>query len=266
MKQQKTKSTEKLAVADRHAASQVVLRLIAKLGGGIGTRGAGQREAARRLGVPMGTLVALRAGKRRWISSTTSRAISRAVNRIDDGDLSALHSKAFAPHSMYARLDDYKAWCLERATRLIRRDGLRWILVDGEPRRLPANARLQVEEGIALPEFSHLVQRYRAEEKVLLMNRIWDLPAANEEWDRLERMLVAMTGTEARRLVAQQRVLEPLLESAESGWIERDWREMGEIDLARFIHLGRMREKLLLEREVDHARAAKGPPSTPRSR
>jgi hypothetical protein len=59
----------------------------------------------------------------------------------------------------------------------------------------------------------------------------------------------------ARLLVAHVRVVEPLLESHETGFIERGWDELDRTQQAAFLKAGYKREEILLSRDDDLERA-----------
>ena len=59
----------------------------------------------------------------------------------------------------------------------------------------------------------------------------------------------------ARLLVAHVRVVEPFLESAETGYIERLWNELDESEQAAFLRAGYKRAAILLSRADDLERA-----------
>jgi hypothetical protein len=55
-------------------------------------------------------------------------------------------------------------------------------------------------------------------------------------------------GHEEQAELAIARILDPLVDAPESGFIQRSWRELSTGDLERFVRAGIVREKLLLSR------------------
>jgi hypothetical protein len=58
----------------------------------------------------------------------------------------------------------------------------------------------------------------------------------------------APAGEGDRALIAWLRVLEPLLASADAGYVERGWRELSDRELKAFVKAGLRRERILLNR------------------
>ena len=80
-------------------------------------------------------------------------------------------------------------------------------------------------------------------------------------YGRFERFLISRGHSRHRRDLAWTRVLGPLLQYRETGFIERDWTELRDTpagkstQLKQFIELGMKREELLLDRAPDEQRA-----------
>jgi hypothetical protein len=85
---------------------------------------------------------------------------------------------------------------------------------------------------------------YQKEERSALWRHV--LPLCEDLFDEFTRFAVDRGHDGMRIAVAEERVLAPLLEHAESGFRERNWREMPNAELVRFIRLGFQRERILL--------------------
>jgi hypothetical protein len=75
--------------------------------------------------------------------------------------------------------------------------------------------------------------------------------------ERLENLFVNRTPIPARLELAKRRVLDPLIESAESGFIEPSWRHMRRADVHAVLMLGLEREEVLVGKDVPAERVAK---------
>jgi hypothetical protein len=76
-----------------------------------------------------------------------------------------------------------------------------------------------------------------------------------DEFTAFESFLVKQQASATRARIAFYRILEPLLEARESGFVERSWDELDRSELSRFIRAGMEREKILLRRSADTQRA-----------
>ena len=87
---------------------------------------------------------------------------------------------------------------------------------------------------------------------------MWDRlePICQEQFNAFGKFAIARGHFGMRILVAENRVLAPLLEQSQSGFIERSWREMSNAELIRFVRDGLARERILLRRPALHDRAA----------
>lgn len=72
---------------------------------------------------------------------------------------------------------------------------------------------------------------------------------------RFDDLLERRRHFQLRGELAYVRILAPLLDSAESGLIERRWQEMSDSELRRFVQAGIERESILLDRPPDLQRA-----------
>ena len=74
-------------------------------------------------------------------------------------------------------------------------------------------------------------------------------------FERFERFLQQYAHSASRAKIAFDRILEPLLESRESGFVERSWEELTTAELRRDVKAGMDRERILLRRSPDLQRA-----------
>jgi hypothetical protein len=77
-----------------------------------------------------------------------------------------------------------------------------------------------------------------------------------DQFDGFRRDMLAKRHQPDRILVAWERVLAPLLERSQSGFIELSWCELTDRDFARFVRIGLQRERILLKRPPLGRRAA----------
>jgi hypothetical protein len=132
----------------------------------------------------------------------------------------------------------YHLWLGERGDRFPSRRGRRWRMTSRGIRKadgIPFTQRLKESE--------YLVQRLRQQPDLVSYFRSF------------ERAAKARGHSGARINLAYIRVVEPLLEMRESGFVERGWEEMSPEDLRQFLEAGFTRERVLLNRSPDLQRA-----------
>lgn len=95
---------------------------------------------------------------------------------------------------------------------------------------------------------------YRKRDNLELWERL--LPLCQKQFDDLRKYAGAKGHHGDRILVAESRVVAPLLEQSQSGFVERSWRELSDVELIRFVRDGLAREKILLNRPGLHERTA----------
>jgi hypothetical protein len=246
-------------VRDRAQLAAVIGELVTAVGEG----NAG--VTAKRLALSPAMVSQLARERRGRISPMTHRALvrgiyslrrtqgARAARPMIDRLLGRLNDAVAYPMHAEARRDAFEDWCAERGERFIRRRGDRWELdADGRPYRVDWSEMLDGDE-VGLvddgPPLSRVVELLRRDDYRLVMLRL-HTPRT--------RTRAALVGFErfcderrppvsaARRLVAFVRIVEPLLEVAESGLLEAHWRDLDDRRLAAFVSHGVMREKLLL--------------------
>ena len=76
-----------------------------------------------------------------------------------------------------------------------------------------------------------------------------------EQFEKFDSFLVRQGHSRTRADMALYRIVEPLLESRASGFVERSWEELEISELRKFIESGIAREKILLRRSPDTQRA-----------
>lgn len=146
-------------------------------------------------------------------------------------------------------------WVVERAERFPRRAEDRYLLVDGELVLASEAVRTAPIDGYAAmwdtPGVAPLqgIEAYRWIEREALLERVWRDP----ELRRLFREFTVWAkrrGFEMARIrLAWYTVVEPLLEHAESGFVERSWTELTPTELRAFMRAGLTRERILLKRD-----------------
>lgn len=118
--------------------------------------------------------------------------------------------------------------------------------------------RLQEDSDFEQAVFSRLgwgPPHTREEELEAVISRAWKLcPHVKTAIERLER-----THETERLLLARIRIVEPLVQAAESGFVERHWTELSDGQFRRFVDAGWKREKILLDRLPAYARIATRP-------
>lgn len=252
--------------------------------------GATQRETAEWIGVSPALLSQLRAGRKREggrsvpverVDDATATALWNAIYRLRDelrgslsardtrehiGRLEALLSQAVRPPIATERLASYAEWCMERASRFFRRRGDRWVIRSegGEPILERVSGSVPVPPGLQQPAWNvaggqdlldRWVEVHRRQDTIMLVIAIKNASkSAERELVRLEKACEGLP--DLRYRVALMRVLEPLLEAPESGFVEMDQGEMTAKDLGEFIRLGVERELMLLRRASDAERAS----------
>lgn len=246
-------------VRDRAQLAMVVAELVSALGRGHA------RLTAERLGLSAPMLSVLRHEQRARISAETYRALSRGIYELRKLRgirqarpeitrlLTMLAHAVTYPTQDVARRDAYDEWCAERAEQLIRRRGDRWELGDDGPVLVRWSEQLDGDGAAPLvdeaPSISRVVELLRRDEYWRLLLRL-DAPGSRTRADLrgfasfCEKRRPPVSA--ARRLVALVRIVEPLLEVAESGLLERRWQDLDDRQLSAFVSHGVMREKLLL--------------------
>jgi hypothetical protein len=117
----------------------------------------------------------------------------------------------------------------------------------------PARGKGGHEAKVPAPASGHGQRGNRRTELNVMLDRVRrEYPRLVETFDN--RMRRRGFGP-ARLLVAHVRVVEPLLESHETGFIERGWDELDRTQQAAFLKAGYKREEILLSRDDDLERA-----------
>lgn len=199
-------------------------------------------HAAKNIGVSRSTLTRILFQNKPTLTRATAIALGTAAKSIDNDLVNRFHNALISPDAMRIFREGYQAWVRERFARFEERDGPSWRIYPSgtvasdpaQPLQLAANRR-QLIQGIwriAHAEFSDVFAAFRDE----MVRR------------HVER---------ERQEVAVLRVLEPLLEASQSGYVERSWSELSAKERRDFIDAGIKREMILLNREPALARATR---------
>ena len=224
-------------VRDATALAMVGENIVAMRGEGFISR------AAKNVGVSRSTLARILDQNKPTLTRATAIALGTAAKSIDIDLVNRFHNALISPDAMRIFREGYQAWVRERFARWEERDGPTWRVmyrdgtiapIDGKPLALAAMRR-QLIQGLwrlAHAEFSDVFAHFR------------------------DAMLARHVERE-RQEVAVLRVLEPLLEASQSGYVERSWSELSAKERRDFIDAGIRRELILLDREPALARATR---------
>jgi hypothetical protein len=189
-------------------------------------------EAARSAGLRQPDLHKLATAKRVYVSVRTARAVRelvgpRRAQRVDD---------ALLPGPAQMVLKAYGDWCIKYATNEVR-------VIDWANHRTGFVPVVSVHYGYT---------RY--------MRVVWLATELLRRYPSYFKPLVEAVGRKghgvARLIVALHRVVGPLIDARESGYVELRWEELEERGtLAQFIDAGVRREVILLDRAPDLERA-----------
>lgn len=230
-----------VAIADPAALSDVLRRAIDS------PRFRGRRShAAKEVRLNPSQITRLLDQQHRRISSAVVEKLAKLVKLGAKEELPRFEAALIAPETQDV-LVRHRQWVGARVRDWVKRQGARGV-------RDLTGAIRWIEEGE-----SDAASRERARDVVELTAHIGRILG----WDPLERLaevVVRKALSEqlamGRLIVAWHRVLEPILQSAESGFVELHWREMPGPQLRAFVEAGVLREQLvLLEREDDMSRA-----------
>jgi hypothetical protein len=213
------------AIADREALRAEINRAIEK-------RALGNLSAAARLArIGQPELHRLAHGQ---IGSISRRTIA-ALRRLVPADRRHHLEEALVSPEASELLRAYDTWTSDWKERFLERKDLGDTYVGRAIQRLPGWELLRVLE------VEHVLATARTE-----------FP---DEFRAFESFLVKQQASGTRARIAFYRILEPLFEGRESGFVERSWDELDRSELSRFIRAGMEREKILLRRSADTQRA-----------
>lgn len=190
-----------------------------------------------------------------------SRLLAKRVGAVTQGTLDDLRTMLYSRPGLYEEVR-FSLISREGRTALWRHHewSNRWL------RRIP-------EKGLSSEEWARHGERTPSRSWLASARSSGSLPAPEEEGRRLvdafrrgfpdvcrqfDAWCKKHGHSETRVHVAYARAVEPLLAGYETAGIERDWRELGDRDLKRYLDLGLRRERLLLKRAPDLQRAAAG--------
>lgn len=225
----------RIQISDPDALARVVDRVIVECFGGI------ELEAAKSLGVEPSLFSRLRRGRANSISEKALTSIRKRLERPDKNAVDAAVLTVAAAELLNA----FDAWVSREHGRLLHHEDAIDTPVGRELCRLPA---WEHQRG---SEMDYLIQTL--EERI---------PGV---FDELDDFLERRRHFRRRAELAYARILGPLLDSVESGHIERRWQDLSDKELKRFVQAGIARERILLDRPQDVQQAqemAKQDPST----
>ena len=203
-------------------------------------RGAGSvTEAAKNVGVSRSTLGRIMAEQKPTLTRATAIALGTAAKSIDNDLVNRFHNALISPDAMRIFREGYQAWVRERFERWEERDGPSW--------------RISALNAAVEPIDRHPPQRRQ------MIQGIWRLAHAefSDVFAAFRNEMVSRHVERERQEVAVLRVLEPLLEASQSGYVERSWSELSAKERRDFIDAGIRRELILLNREPALARATR---------
>lgn len=222
--------------------------------------------AAQRAKLSRAMLNQLKRQRRRTLDARTYDKLQRAAAAVPSAERKAVRvdlHESVATRANPARLSDYEQWCDEIVSRLLTRRAARWDRFAGD-----AVTRLHARDdshewhlsfpgvpglpSVTTETASNLAHHRRDDLRFLLLHLKHEVPYA---WHKLHRLIDGVPPP--RAVVAIVRALEPLLQSPESGGVERDWRELTKRELQTFVSRATDNERVLLRRPSDEVQAAR---------
>jgi hypothetical protein len=211
--------TRRVRIVDPGGFAEVLWRGIESDHGG------NQSVAARAIGVSQPELSRLLNGR---ILSLRPQTLAAIQSRLSSANREAMRSTLLSPRALNTALPRYEHWLAAA--------GPSFLLNSGTSLR-----------ALAKPEW--LKERRDLFRHV--KRQCPEMVSAFHDWLAKQRH----TEDSGRVNMAWYHILEPLLQWSDSGRIERDWRELSEEELSRFVKHGIEREKILLQRSPRLQRA-----------
>lgn len=214
-------------IQDEAALARIIDRLVAELGNDT------ESVAADAIGLGQSTLNRLRRRVRHTISFETASLLEAAARRVGGDALARELSEAIVSRAAVDMLNDgYRVWCQERYDRfeLLGSPATWGVDAQGRPQRVHGDVGEVIRQQ-SLLKIRKLAEAACAKEL-----------GAFKDWMRAQHV------DEMRGNVALRSLVEPLLESLLSGYIERRWGELSTQEQRDFIKAGIAREKILLSR------------------
>lgn len=151
-------------------------------------------------------------------------------------------------------------WQTERARRWLCRSGPTFVFDANQLREFEPADRQRMK-GQALQDIDEMLfgdlnalEQYRYLRFIELLEAVME--RCPEPVKKLYETCNARGIDSPRALLSVVRILEPLLEAPESAFIERQWQELDDDQLRRFVDAGVRRELILLDRDPDEQRAS----------
>lgn len=218
-------------IHDRKALAAVLVEAVTQRHGG------NYSAAAKSSGIPNSTLQRYREERGPAVRRETLEKLLALVGR----SRSLRLSDAVLSPSARAALEDYDTW-LKQETRAARLGST-------------LSVRLSGSAKVGSAEHKRLVND--AADRVIAIDRLLSSLRKRYpgDWKRLEKRLTTGRHDKARARLAFLRVVAPLLDTEDTGYIERAWHELSAEELHDFVRAGITREIVLLGRESDIRRA-----------
>lgn len=163
------------------------------------------------------------------IGAIGPRTFTRLV-KLMRGNVRSIEATLISPRAQRFAAD-HKAWMAAENERFLER------------RTVGSSDIAQASQSFAGWEFERIAER--VELLAHLRRQLPDLFAG------FDRFLVRRQHTAQRADLAYTRIVAPLMDALESGFVERRWQEMKSSELRQFVKAGMQRERILLTRAPD---------------
>lgn len=215
----------RIAILDRQRLGEALSTIIGATFNGKLT------EAARVIGIERSLLSRLVSGSAGSLSVNDLSALRRALPREQFLPI----ERAVYPEHVIELLLAYDSWIAFERSRLLDRESMPDTLI------VRALSTVLAWDSQRLLEYHHL--------RGVISEKFGDVVR------KFDDFLISRRHFQDRGDLAYVRILAPLLDSLESGHIERRWQELSDRQFRAFVEAGIEREKILLDRSPDLQRA-----------
>jgi hypothetical protein len=215
----------RITILDRPRLGHAITEMINEMFGGK------LKDAASSIGIERSLLSRLANGSAHSLGVADLGTLRRQLPR----ELFTAIERSVYPEGVIELLNAYDSWVMEERERFLHRESM--------PETVTGRALKTVLawETQRLLEYDYL--------REVVADKFPDLIAD------MDKFLVRRKHFQTRGDLAYIRILSPLLDSLDSGHIERRWQEMPDRELRAFVEAGIAREKILLDRAPDLQRA-----------